>query len=135
MIVRVAAITAAVVAVAAPGRPAWSSEISWRTDAAASVREAAASGTPVLPTVNARWCGPCHKMLRQSFPDPAVSARVNTGFIPLLVDADEQPALIQKLNINAFPTMLVLDANQRVVERVTGFQSAAQLNARLAAYR
>ncbi|MBI3864755.1 MAG: thioredoxin fold domain-containing protein [Planctomycetia bacterium] len=135
MIVRLAAPAAALLALVSTGRSAWSSEISWRKDLVAASRESAANSKPLLLMVKARWCGPCHKMLQQSFPDPAVTARVNAGFIPLLVDADEQSSLIQKLNINAFPTMLVLDSNQRVVERVTGFQTAAQLKARLAAYR
>jgi thiol-disulfide isomerase/thioredoxin len=125
----------AVSVVATSCESAWSSEISWRTDVSAAARESAAAGKPLLLMVKARWCGPCHKMLQQSFPDPAVAARVNSAFIPLLVDADEQASLIQKLNINAFPTLLVLDSNQRVVERVTGFQTAAQLNVRLSAIR
>jgi hypothetical protein len=74
-------------------------------------------------------------MLQQTFPDPGVAARVNASFIPLLIDADQQPSLIQQLNINAFPTMLILDSQQRVVERVTGYQTAAQLNSRLAVYQ
>jgi hypothetical protein len=135
MIARFAATTAVVLAVLISGRPAWSAQIAWRSDLTAAAQESAASGKPLLVMVKARWCGPCHKMLQQSFPDPALTARINAGFIPVLIDADQQTALIQKLNINAFPTMLILGPNLRVVERVTGFQSAAQLNSRLIALK
>jgi hypothetical protein len=109
--------------------------IAWRRDVPAAAREAASSNKPLLLTVTARWCGPCHKMLQQSFPDPSVAARVNASFVPLLIEADEQQFLVKQWNINAFPTMLVLNSQQHVMERVTGYQSAAQLDARLAAYR
>jgi thiol-disulfide isomerase/thioredoxin len=132
MTIRLAAVSAAVLALLVTGRPAWSSEIAWRRDVAAAARESAAGGKPLLVMVEASWCGPCQRMLRQTFPDPVLAARINAGFIPLLIDVDQQAALVQKLNINAFPTMLVLDPSQRVVERVTGFQTAAQLNSRLA---
>ncbi len=132
MTIRLAAVSAAVLALHVTERPAWSSEVAWRRDVAAAARESAGGGKPLLVMVEASWCGPCQRMLRQTFPDPVLAARINAGFIPLLIDADQQAALIQRLNINAFPTMLILDPSQRIVERVTGFQTAAQLNSRLA---
>jgi hypothetical protein len=110
-------------------------EIAWRKDVQAAAREAAARRKSILIMVKARWCGPCHQMLQQSWSNPSVVARVNADFIPLLIDADEQAALIQQLNVNAFPTTLILDSSQRVVDRATGFQSAGQLNARLAVFK
>lgn len=132
MFVRIVLVGTVVLSAIQFGQPAWCAEIAWRKDVSAAAREAAATNKPLLVMVEASWCGPCRRMLQQTFPDRAVTARINAGFIPLLIDADQQAALVQKLNINAFPTMLILDANLRVVERVTGFQSAAQMNARLA---
>lgn len=116
-------------------RTAQAAGIAWRRDVTAAAREAGASNKPLLLMVTARWCRPCHQMLQQTFPDPWVAARVNASFIPLLIDAGEQQSLIQQLNINAFPTMLILDSQQRVVERVTGYQTVAQLTSRLAVYQ
>jgi Thioredoxin-like domain len=72
-------------------------------------------------------------MLQQTFPDPAVAARVNQQFVPVLIDADEQAALVQTLNVDSTPTVMVISPDQKVVGRIVGFQSAAQLDARLAA--
>jgi|SRR5579872_2707495 len=115
---------------AAPG-----AEIAWYKSPQIAARESASRKKPLLVMISARWCGPCHKMLQQTFPQPALANRINSQFIPLLVDADEQPGLIQKLNVEATPTVLVMDANQKVISRMTGFQSAAQLDSRLAAFK
>jgi len=74
-------------------------------------------------------------MLNQTFPNPAVAARINSQFIPVRVDADEQPQLLQSLKVDAMPTLLVISPERRIISRMTGFQSAAQLDARLAAFK
>jgi predicted nucleic acid-binding Zn ribbon protein len=73
-------------------------------------------------------------MQQQTFPDPAVAQRIANDFIPVLIDADEQPATVQQLGASEFPTMLVMSADSRVLLRATGFQSAAQVNTSLAAF-
>jgi hypothetical protein len=85
--------------------------------------------------VGARWCGPCRKMHAETFPNPAVVARVNSQFVPVLLDAEAQAADVKRLGVDAFPTVLVVSPEEKVVGRLTGFQSASQLNARLATYQ
>src|SRR5258708_37511050 len=107
--------------------------IAWHGNLQEAAQQAAAQHKPLLVMVKARWCGPCHKMLQQTFPDPAVAARVNSQFIPVLIDADEQAATVQTLGVTAMPTVLVMSPERKVTGRFTGFQSAAQLHANLAA--
>jgi|GEM_PF-2374385 len=107
--------------------------IAWHGNFQAAAQQAAAQRKPLLVMVKASWCGPCHKMLKQTFPDPALAARINSHFIPVLIDADEQAATVQALGISAFPTVVVLSPDRKVMSRLTGFQSAAQLDTRLAA--
>jgi thiol-disulfide isomerase/thioredoxin len=107
--------------------------VAWHGNLQEAVQQAAAQHKPLLVMVKARWCGPCHKMLAQTFPNPAVAARINSSFIPLLIDADEQAALVKSLGIEAMPTVLVISPERKVTGRFTGFQSAAQLDAHLAA--
>jgi thiol-disulfide isomerase/thioredoxin len=96
---------------------------------------AAACRRPLLDVVGARWCGPCRRMHSETFPIPAVAARVNSQFIPVLIDADEQPEAVRSLGVDSFPTVLVVSPGQKVLGRLTGFQSAAQRSARLASYQ
>ncbi len=135
--VRTFALALIITAASAPARGATGlpAGIAWRSDVSAAARESATRRKSILMMVKARWCGPCQQMLRQSFFDRSVVARVNENYIPLLIDADEQGPLIQQLKIAAFPTTLILDSNQRVIDRMTGFQTGAQLNARLAAFQ
>jgi thiol-disulfide isomerase/thioredoxin len=108
--------------------------IVWRTRFDEAAQEAAAQHKPMLVMVKARWCGPCHKMLKQTFPDAGLASRVAGHFVPVLIDADENPALVKSLGIEAMPTVLVVSPERKIAGRFTGFQTAAQLHARLAAY-
>ncbi len=109
--------------------------IAWQKDVQTAVRESARQRKPMLVLVDARWCGACQRMLNQTFPTPAVAARISSQFIPVRVDADEQPQLVQSLKVDAMPTLLVISPERRIIARMTGFQSAAQLDGRLAAFK
>jgi hypothetical protein len=113
---------------------AHASGILWRSRFDEAAQESAAQHKPMLVMVKGRWCGPCHKMLNQTFPDGGLASRISQHFVPVLIDADEQAALVKSLGIDALPTVVVISPERRVVGRMTGFQSAAQLNAHLAAY-
>lgn len=121
-------LVAATSASAAPG-----SGIAWHGNLQEAAQQAAAQHKSLLVMVKARWCGPCHKMLAQTFSNPAVAVRINRSFIPVLIDADEQAATVRALKVEAMPTVLVISPERKVTARLTGFQSAAQLDAQLAA--
>lgn len=108
--------------------------ILWHKDLQTAAREAAVRGRPIMAVVGARWCGYCRKMQAETFPNPAVAAHVKDQFVPLLIDADEQPALVQKLNVASFPSVLVISPEQKIIGRFTGFQLANQLDKSLASF-
>ena len=81
---------AAIAALFGTGR-AQAAPIAWHKDLRRASREAVARRRPMLVVVGARWCGPCRKMHSETFPNPTLAARVNSQFIPVLLDADEQP--------------------------------------------
>lgn len=124
----------ALLAVAIVPAPASAAGIVWRTRFEEAAQEAAAHHKPMLVMVKARWCGPCHKMLNQTFPDAGLASRVAGHFVPVLIDADEHAALVKSLGVEAMPTVLVVSPERKIAGRFTGFQTAAQLDARLAAY-
>jgi thiol-disulfide isomerase/thioredoxin len=115
--------------------PADAGPIAWHKDLQAAMRESARQQKPVLVSVGARWCGPCRRMHSETFPNAAFAAQVNSQFIPVLLDADEQAAVVQKLGVDSFPTVLVISPENKIVGRFTGFQTAPQLQSRLAAFR
>lgn len=114
--------------------PAQAGGIVWQKDYGHALRQAEHQRKPVLVVVEARWCGACRKMLRESFSNPVVAARVGSRFIPLQIDSDKQPVLVQSLKVDALPTVIVISPDRRIIGRMVGFRSAAQLEAWLAGF-
>jgi uncharacterized protein YyaL (SSP411 family) len=113
--------------------PLHASDVNWRKDADAALDESVRENKPLLVMVTAPWCSYCHKMLRQTFPDPRVAARINEQFVPIVLDADEYAELIQQLKIEAMPTILIVAPDRKIIHRSTGFKTAVQFEATLAA--
>jgi len=130
-----AAILAVVLAVPCLAGAVHAAPVAWQKDIRTALRTSAEENKPLMVMVGAGWCGYCHKMLQQTFPDPALALRVNAQFVPVLLDADEQAELVQKLKVDAMPTVLVISPERRIVGRFAGFQSAGQLAARLAPFQ
>jgi hypothetical protein len=108
--------------------------IAWKCDYREALEESASRRLPVFVVIGARWCRHCRKMQAETLCNAAVAARIAEHFIPLLIDADQQGELVEKLKVSAFPTVLIISPERMIIGRHSGFQSAAQLNARLASY-
>ena len=87
----------------------------WRTDFDAALAEARSSGRPVLVDFYADWCPPCLAMKHDVWPDPEIGRAVSTGFVALQVDVDRQPDLAARYEVESIPTVLVIDAEGRVL--------------------
>lgn len=109
------------------------SSIGWRSDLRTASRQAAQQHKNLLVVVGARWCGACQQMHHQTLNDPSVIRRVSANFIPVLIDADEQPEVLQRLNATALPTVIVMAPDTRILQRSVGFQSATELGRQLEA--
>lgn len=115
--------------------PIQGAEIAWHKKMPDAMREAAKQHKPMLVMVGAQWCGYCHRMQAETFRNPAVTTRITAQFVPVLLDADEQAAFVEAQNIESLPTVLIIAPDRHVLGRITGFQSATQLDARLASFK
>lgn len=76
------------------------------------------------------WCGPCKKMAASTFMDQNVSEVFNSKFINLKIemekdaDADKIARLYKVL---AYPTLLFIDSNGKLIKSAVGFQDANSL--------
>jgi thiol:disulfide interchange protein len=76
------------------------------------------------------WCGPCKKMAATSFQEEKVGELFNESFVNLKIDVekDADGAEIARLyKIKAYPTLLFIDSNGKLVKQVIGYQTGDQL--------
>ena len=111
----------------ATGAEAPASAIAWRTDFEAALAEARSANKRVLVDFSADWCPPCIAMKHDVWPHPQVVEAVGAGHVALLVDADRDTVLAARYGVSAIPTVLLLDADGRVVKRNDGYLSRSGL--------
>ena len=108
-------------------KPRTDAPVSWGNQLDAALAKAKSAGKPVLIDFEATWCGPCHTMDQWVWNDVAVAALITDGFVAIKVDADLQKALVTRLRITGYPTMMVMDNDGKEVRRVDGYQSSKQM--------
>lgn len=105
----------------------YSREVEWESDIRAAAERSRATGQPMLIQVTADWCGYCQQMKRETYTNQGLINGINRDFIAVRVNADNDRDLVEKMSVKSLPTTLVVLPNLEVVERLEGFQSAAQL--------
>ena len=111
--------------------PLHAAEISWRADFAAARKEAAAAAKPLLLDFGTESCLWCKKLDATTFRDRSLVELVAERFIPVKVDGERQEALTQSLGVQAFPTIVLLSAEGKVIGRHEGFADVAKMTALL----
>jgi thioredoxin-related protein len=75
------------------------------------------------------WCGPCKRLSEEIFPQKSVGDYINKRFVCVKFDVEkeEYKYIAQKYEIRVYPTMLIIAADGKLVDRVIGYQSADKL--------
>lgn len=102
-------------------------EIPWSTDIEHSLQQAAANNQLVLMEFTADWCVFCKKMEKNTFTNAKVAQRISDNFVAVRVDADQNKDLVKDLGIKGLPAILVVSPDLKVVDRISGFQTAEAL--------
>lgn len=70
------------------------------------------------------WCGPCKKMNNDVFPVKEVGDFFNRNFINIKVDMEkgEGPQLAKAYGVNAYPTLLFIDKEGKIVKLAKGMR-------------
>lgn len=104
------------------------SGIQWHTDYNQALQAAQQQQKPiVLFFTGSDWCGWCKKLNQEVFNSPEFAAKAGGKFIFVDVDfpmnkqlsqqvVQQNAMLKQKYNVTGYPTVVVLDANQNVLE-------------------
>ncbi|QDK82600.1 thioredoxin family protein [Spirosoma sp. KCTC 42546] len=100
-------------------------ETSWRE----ILKKAKAEKKIIFLDAYASWCGPCKKLQKEVFTKKAVGDFYNSKFINVKMDMEkgEGPALSQVYPLEAYPTLLFIDGNGKVLKKVLGLQTPEDL--------
>jgi thioredoxin-related protein len=74
------------------------------------------------------WCGPCKKLVKETFPNKELGDFFSDHFICLKIDVEkDDPVTAKKFNVNRFPTLLFLNTEEEIISRTEGFMQAFEL--------
>lgn len=75
------------------------------------------------------WCGPCRRLAKEVFPQKSVGDYFSKTFVALQMDMEKGEGVSYRKNwdVNAFPTLIVFDADGKERGRALGFFNSQQL--------
>ncbi len=102
-----------------------SNNIAWSADLTTAQAEAAESDKPIIMFFTGTWCVPCRIMKRQVWADWLVAAKVNTGFVPVLIDVDDASAAeaLNRYGVGYTPRTIITDSKGDVLQQHAGGMS------------
>jgi len=109
--------------------------VQWEHDLPKALARAKAEKKLIFMDLWAEWCGPCRMLQRDVFPTPEAQGAL-VRYVPLSILVEkkdrtplpEGTELARRFNLEAYPTLIILDAEGKELNRQTGaFSSGAEL--------
>lgn len=98
--------------------PAPQTAIQWQHDLELAKSLARQTGKAVLVHVWIPECGPCAALEHNVFNQPAVAREIESRFVPVKLNANENPATAQGLGITRVPTDVILTPDGQILARL-----------------
>lgn len=100
--------------------------LSWEYNLGAALQKAKTAQKPVMVDFYTDWCGWCKKLDSDTYSNPNVG-KLAKDFICVKVDADKYKDDAAKYQVEGYPTILFLNYEGGIDERVVGYRGADDL--------
>ena len=95
----------------------------WYTDWTEATAKAKQTGKPILAVFSTSWCPPCRMMIKDVFPKESVKKALN-DWVPVYIDGDKHTDMVQKYQIRAYPSFVLMTASNDELFRFMGYKPA-----------
>ncbi|EMO14766.1 PF03190 family protein [Leptospira santarosai str. CBC523] len=106
--------------------PPISAEIQWEKSVKTAFEKAKTEGKPIFIDVYADWCGYCKTLKNEIYPKKEVQLELSK-FVALSLDGDTFPNLKRKYGIKGYPSILFLDKNGSLIDKITGMPDSKMI--------
>ena len=93
----------------------------------AARKEATDKNRPLLIDFGTENCLWCKKLDASTFRDPTVAELLNSRFVPIRIDAEQNVQLTQSLKIQSFPTLIIAATDGKILTIIEGYIEAPKL--------
>jgi uncharacterized protein YyaL (SSP411 family) len=107
-------------------------EMRWTSEAKKAFATAVKEKRPLLVYFTLPECHWCVVMKTKTFDDPQVIQEVNKSFIALSPKGDDADQLAEALEVDTYPTTLIISHDKKVLARMPGYVPPATFLQRLA---
>ena len=104
-----------------------SNNIEWYTDLDSALSVAQKDQKPLFLAFQSSTCQYCQQMNSETYTDVNVQDKLNSYYIPVIIDGDNHPELCSKYQVVSYPTFVILNSNGNVNKTIIGFQSVNDL--------
>lgn len=91
----------------------------WYSDLDQAIESARSSGKPIYLHIFADWCPVCRRMERSIYPSPKVSPELEQ-FVTVRINGERNYDIARKFNVRGFPTLVFMDKNGYILDKVSG---------------
>lgn len=95
-----------------------------------ALKQAKSSKKLIFIDIYTSWCGPCKQMAKTTFQSEKVGNYFNEKFINLKLDAEleaDGTKVATDFKVTAYPTMLFINGDGKLIKRVVGYQTEEKL--------